>query len=132
MILNLSDISSEPLHNQISRQIRAKILAGGLQRDASLPSIRAFAKQHRVSVITVKHAYQDLENEGLIHSRRRQGFFVSSIESMQKSQISQDRLTQAMKPILKQALREGLNQETIENMVHDIMKELGVTSIDQH
>ena len=70
MILNLSELSDEPLHAQISRQIRARILAHELTDEAPLPSIRVMARQQKVSVITVKRAYEDLEREGLIRSRR--------------------------------------------------------------
>ena len=60
LLLNLTDLSSEPLHGQISRQIRARILAHELTDEAPLPSIRVMARQQRVSVITVKRAYEDL------------------------------------------------------------------------
>ena len=56
MILNLSDLSDEPLHAQVSRQIRAKILSGNLDGGDALPSIRGLAKEQRVSVITVQRA----------------------------------------------------------------------------
>ena len=76
MILNLSDLSDEPLQGQIVRQVRAKILAGELAADSDLPSIRSLAREQQVSVITVQRAYESLVREGLIHSRRGKGFFV--------------------------------------------------------
>lgn len=79
MILNLADISNGPLQQQISRQIRAKILAGDLAAGEGLSSIRKFAKEHRVSVITVQRAYEALLQHGLIHSRRGKGFCVSEL-----------------------------------------------------
>ena len=54
MLLNLTDLSDEPLQSQISRQIRAKILSGELPAGRVLPSIRGMAKEQRVSVITVQ------------------------------------------------------------------------------
>ena len=77
MLLNLTDLSNEPLQSQIVRQIRAKILAGGLPAGIDLPSIRKLAREQHISVITVQRAYESLEREGLIHSRRGKGFFVS-------------------------------------------------------
>ena len=53
MILNLSELSDEPLHAQVSRQIRAKILSVDLVGGESLPSIRVLAREQRISVITV-------------------------------------------------------------------------------
>ena len=79
MILNLSELSDEPLHAQISRQIRAKILSSDVAGNDQLPSIRGMARQQRVSVITVQRAYDDLEREGLVFSRRGMGFWVSEM-----------------------------------------------------
>ena len=60
MILSLSEVSSEPLHGQISRQVRARILARELSSGEMLPSIRTLARDYRVAVITVQRAYEDL------------------------------------------------------------------------
>ena len=84
MILNLSELSDEPLHAQISRQIRAKILSQNLAGGDALPSIRGLAKGQRVSVITVQRAYDDLEREGLVRSRRGKGFWVAQIPEARK------------------------------------------------
>jgi GntR family transcriptional regulator len=59
-VLYLSDLSAEPLHEQISRQIRAQILAGELAAGAALASIRSLAHEQQVSVITVQRAHDDL------------------------------------------------------------------------
>jgi len=92
MILNLTDLSDEPLQAQISRQIRAKILAGELQASSSLPSIREMARQQHVSVITVQRAYEQLLRENLIHSRRGKGFFVSQLRKDEKKDMAKERL----------------------------------------
>ena len=70
MLLNLTDLSDESLQSQISRQIRAKILSGELAAGEVLPSIRGLARDQHVSVITVQRGYENLERDGLIHSRR--------------------------------------------------------------
>ena len=75
MLLNLTDLSDEPLQSQIARQIRAKILAGEVPAGQVLPSIRGLAKEQRVSVITVQRGYEALEREGLIP---RSEFLLSS------------------------------------------------------
>jgi GntR family transcriptional regulator len=108
MLLNLTDLSDEPLQGQISRQIRAKILAGDLAAGEALPSIRALARDARVSVITVQRGYEDLEREGLIHSRRGKGFFVSELKDAIKKQMAKERLIEQLGPIVKAALSEGL------------------------
>jgi serine phosphatase RsbU (regulator of sigma subunit) len=58
MLFHLSELSSEPIHRQIIRQIRAKVLTGSLEEGAVLPPHRTFARRQRVSAISVERAYQ--------------------------------------------------------------------------
>jgi GntR family transcriptional regulator len=113
MLLNLTDLSDEPLQSQISRQIRAKVLAGELAAGDALPSIRALARDARVSVITVQRGYEDLEREGLIHSRRGKGFFVSELRADRKKEMARRRLKDQLQPIVRAAFAEGLTSEEI-------------------
>ncbi len=124
MLLHLTDLSDEPLQGQIVRQIRAKILAGELAADADLPSIRKLAREQHISVITVQRAYEVLENEGLIYSRRGKGFFVTEISDNKKKRMAKDRLWEILDPRIKAALAEGLRKEEIESIVTDILKEI--------
>lgn len=113
MMLNLSDLSSESLQSQIIDQVRAQILAGTLAGDFSLPSIRALARQQKVSVITVQRAYEELMRQGLIYARRGKGFFVSEMRHERKREMACQRLTRELAPVLATALREGLGEEEI-------------------
>jgi GntR family transcriptional regulator len=122
MILNLTDLSDEPLQSQISRQIRAMILAGELPADSSLPSIRALARQQHVSVITVQRAYEHLLREELIHSRRGKGFFVSELPQYRKKEMAKKRLLENLEHPLRAALAEGLTSEDIYKLVEIILK----------
>ena len=124
MILNLSELSDEPLQSQISRQIRAKILAGDLAKDEALPSIRALARDQRVSVITVQRAYERLEREGLIQSRRRRGFFVAQITDQSKRERAEQQLKKQIEPIIRNALAEGLSQEDITQLINRLLEEI--------
>lgn len=109
MILNLSDLTDEPLHAQISRQIRAKILSEALEGESPLPSIRVMARQQRVSVITVQRAYEDLEREGLIQSRRGKGFWVALIPDGKRQQMCEERFTKRLRELVTHAAEEGLS-----------------------
>ena len=73
LALSVTEASDEPLHGQLTRQIRPRILSGSLDVGAVLPSIRKLARSHRVSVITVQRTYDDLERDGLIEARRGKG-----------------------------------------------------------
>lgn len=122
MFLNLTDLSDEPLQSQIVRQIRVLILAGDLSAGQDLPSIRRLARDQHISVITVQRAYETLEREGLIHSRRGKGFFVSELSSEVKSEMSEERLSGVLEPAVRIAMAEGLDPEKIRSMVEDLLK----------
>jgi GntR family transcriptional regulator len=125
LLLNLTDLSSEPLHGQISRQIRARILAHKLGDEEPLPSIRVMAREHKVSVITVQRAYEDLEREGLIQSRRGKGFFVSSISQEVKQAMAEERLAAALSSLVDEALAEGLSPQRIGKVFRNLVKKRG-------
>ena len=125
MILNLSDLTDEPLHAQISRQIRAKILVGDLDGGDALPSIRGMAKGQRVSVITVQRAYDDLEREGLVRARRGRGFWVSELPNGRKNTMAEDRFADALKRLVGHAAAEGLSQADMRRILETLLKEEG-------
>ena len=122
MLLHLTDLSDESLQGQISRQIRACILAGELKSGEGLPSIRRMARDNHVSVITVQRAYESLEREALIHSRRGKGFFVSEISDPNKKKMAQDRLKKDIRAPIGSALDEGLQEKDVYEVVDSILK----------
>lgn len=123
MILNLTEVSDEPLHGQISRQIRAKILAGELDDGDALPSIRGLARDVKVSVITVQRAYDDLDREGLIQARRGKGFFVTRMSDASKEKLARQRFRDALEPIVREADAEGLESEQIRNIFRETLND---------
>ena len=78
MRILISNASSDPIYEQIVRQIKAQIIAGDLPEGAPLPSIRKLAHELQISVITTKRAYEELEKEGLIDSVGGKGTFVAA------------------------------------------------------
>lgn len=77
MNIHIKNSSNDPIYLQIKNQIKFAILNGELGDNEPLPSIRELAKELRVSVITTKRAYDDLENDGFIHSVQGKGSFVA-------------------------------------------------------
>lgn len=77
MNILISNSSSVPLYEQISNQIKNQILNGELKPSEALPSIRMLAKDLKVSIITTKRAYEELEKEGFIKIVAGKGTFVS-------------------------------------------------------
>lgn len=78
MNIIISNASDKPIYEQISTQIKAQIMNGQLQEGELLPSIRVIAKELKVSVITTKRAYADLERDGFIEVVQGKGSFVAS------------------------------------------------------
>jgi len=77
MLIRLSNASDKPIYEQITQQIKQAILAGKLTSGEALPSIRALAKDLKISVMTTKRAYADLERDGFIETVAGKGSFVA-------------------------------------------------------
>jgi GntR family transcriptional regulator len=80
--INISQTDARPMYLQIMEQIRDRIAAGDWAAGKELPSIRALAAALNVSVITIKRAYLDLENEGVIVTRHGKGSFVADVNGL--------------------------------------------------
>ena len=79
MKIIISNDSGLPIYEQIKNQIKAQIVAGDLEADEGLPGMRTLASDLKVSVITTKRAYNDLEQEGYIYSMPGKGSFVKKL-----------------------------------------------------
>jgi GntR family transcriptional regulator len=75
--ISISQSSQKPIYRQIEDQVKSLIVAGELEESQELPSIRALAQDLRVSVITVKRAYDELEAQGFLSSVQGKGCYVS-------------------------------------------------------
>lgn len=79
MDIIIKNNSESPIYEQIKEQIKAMILNGNLKKGEALPSMRLLAKELRISIITTKRAYEELEREGYIESYTGKGSFVKAI-----------------------------------------------------
>lgn len=79
MDIIITNNSDSPIYEQIKEQIKAMILNGDLKEGTPLPSMRLLAKELRISIITTKRAYEELEREGFIESYTGKGSFVKAI-----------------------------------------------------
>ncbi len=91
MDIIIANGSSEPIYEQIARQIKGAIMAGELAEGAPLPSIRALANDLRISVITTKRAYAELEEAGFIDTVQGKGSFVAggNLELLREERLRQ-------------------------------------------
>ncbi len=81
MNIILSNSSGVPIYEQIEEQIKSQIMTGELAEGDALPSMRVLAKDLKISIITTKRAYEDLERDGFIESVTGKGSFVKGINS---------------------------------------------------
>ncbi|MDD2470494.1 MAG: GntR family transcriptional regulator [Methanocorpusculum sp.] len=77
MKILISNASEKPIYEQITTQIKSMIISGELLPESPLPSMRLLAKELRISVITTKRAYTDLERDGFIETVPGKGSFVA-------------------------------------------------------
>ena len=79
MDIIITNSSDKPIYEQIEDQIKAQIMSGILKEGDALPSMRLLAKELRISIITTKRAYEDLERDGYIESYTGKGSFVKGV-----------------------------------------------------
>lgn len=77
MEIIIRNTANQPIYEQIYSQLKAQIIAGVLSPGEALPSIRALAKDLKISVITTKRAYDELESEGFLYTVAGKGCFVA-------------------------------------------------------
>lgn len=89
MDIIISNSSDKPIYEQISGQIKNRIITGALSPGDALPSMRQLARDLRISVITTKRAYEDLERDGFIETVGGKGSFVAprNMEFIREEQL---------------------------------------------
>ena len=114
--LFLSQTDSRPMYLQIMSQIKQKVMVGDWQSGFHLPSIRELASITGVSVITVKRAYSELEQEGVIVTQPGRGSFIAKSEAM-STDLQLLELDEKLKQVIFSARQLGLSfDETKERM----------------
>lgn len=113
MTILIDSMCQQPIYEQIMNQIRESILSGRLSPDSPLPSIRALAKELKISVITTKRAYDELEKEGFIYTIAGKGCFVAPLgKSRAQAQIT-EKIEAHMTEIRRLADLGGISEEEL-------------------
>ena len=117
MDLTISNSSGKPIYEQITVQIKNLILTGELRAGDALPSMRLLAKELRISVITTKRAYEDLERDGFIETVPGKGCFVApqNMELVRESQLCMAQ--EALQRSVCIARSSGISLEELEQML---------------
>ncbi len=123
MNLYIDNRSGSPIYDQIYTQIKNQIISGELQADQALPSIRNLAKDLRISVITTKRAYEELEREGFLYTLPGKGCFVApkNVELLREETLKQ--IEAHMEEIGKLAASCQLTKEELLEMFRLSMEE---------
>ncbi len=103
MNIIINNSSGEPIYSQIEKQIKDDILTNKLEPNEPLPSIRGLAKDLRISVITTKRAYDELEREGFIYTVPGKGSFVN----VQDKELLKESIMRNMEDYLIKSIEEG-------------------------
>ena len=116
--------SGNPIYDQIYSQIKSQIISGALKEDEALPSIRSLAKDLRISVVTTKRAYDELEREGYIYTVAAKGCFVApkNIELLREENLRQIEIR--MEEIIKLASGLNLSTDDIIEMFKNITEDI--------
>ena len=123
MNIIISNGSADPIYIQIERQIKTAILNGQLKEGEMLPSMRALAKELRISIITTKRAYEELEKDGFIQTVAGKGCFVApkNLELLREENLK--RIEGHMMEIVKLAATCNLSRETVLQMMDFVLEE---------
>ena len=120
MFIALSANNPDPMYKQVTDQIKNAIAAGDLKPNDKLPSIRELAEALKISAITIKRAYLDLETEGFIITRAGLGSYVADID---KDRLKKEKLAEfrtALKAILATGAKFGIGAGDVARLIREV------------
>lgn len=124
MDIIISNSAGVPIYEQITQQMKGLILRGELREGEALPSMRLLAKELRISVITTKRAYEELERDGFLDNVPGKGCFVApqNRELLREAQLRrvEEKLTQA----IEEARRGAVSLEELKEMLTELYQEV--------
>ncbi|MCG1011870.1 GntR family transcriptional regulator [Tepidanaerobacter sp. GT38] len=123
MFISISNIDPRPLYEQIYESIKSKILKGELKPGDALPSIRQLAQDLKISVITIKRAYLELEQEKLIITRPGKGCFVADCDISEIASLSLSEIEQQMREVVRKAKNTGVSRKSVEHIFNKVLEE---------
>ena len=123
MNILIDNKSTAPIYDQIYSQIKSQIISGELRENEPLPSIRGLAKDLRISFITTKRAYDELEREGFIYTIQAKGCYVApkNVELIREENLK--KIEEHIEQIVQLAASCNLSREDILAMVNFSLEE---------
>lgn len=123
MELIIRNTAGQPIYDQISSQIKAQIIAGTLRSGDALPSIRGLAKDLKISVITTKRAYDELEQDGFIYTVAGKGSFVAAKNTQLLREENLRKIEGYFQEVLRLAPSCGLTADDLAEMLRLLSEE---------
>ncbi|GIN74549.1 GntR family transcriptional regulator [Bacillus sp. J14TS2] len=123
MQIIISNSSKEPIYVQIMKQIQTAILSGELAEGTALPSIRQLAKELKISVITTKRAYEELEKSGFIYSIVGKGSFVAeqNLEVIREKKLTV--IEEQLSAVISNSREIGLSYDELQELLKLLYEE---------
>ena len=123
MDIIISNASDKPIYEQITAQMKNLILSGTLAEGAQLPSMRALANDLRISVITTKRAYADLEAQGFIETVQGKGSFVAggNMELLREERLRH--IEELLGSAVDEARNAGVDAQELHDMLDLLMED---------
>lgn len=120
IIINSSSMT--PIYEQIVEQIKAQILSGELRENDNLSSVRTLSKELRISALTVKKAYDSLEQEGFTITVHGKGTYVAAANKEMMMEEYRREIEEDLTEVIRKAKRYGLPEEDIREMLELILE----------
>lgn len=120
MFIVVSPLNPDPMYKQVFDQIRDAIASKTLKPESKLPSIREMSKELKISIITVKRAYADLEKEGYIFTRSGMGSFVADVKTDQLRMEKLIEIKKEMRKILKGGEKFGISANEVIKIIKEV------------
>lgn len=123
MHILIDNKNGTPIYDQIYTQIKNQIISGALQENEMLPSIRGLAKDLRISFITTKRAYEELEKDGFIYTVQAKGCYVApkNVELLREENLK--KIEQLLEQVAQLAAACNLSKEDLLDMVKFSLEE---------
>lgn len=123
MNIVISNKDDRPIYEQITSQMKNMILSGKLEEGSQLPSIRALAKDLRISVITTKRAYEELERDGFIITVAGKGSYVAENNSAVLKEEKMKQLEENVRGLIEEAYNSGISKEEVKEIFDICLEE---------
>lgn len=123
MNLIINNSSMTPIYEQIVVQMKDKIISGQLKPDTMLPSVRTLSKDLRISALTVKKAYDAIEQEGYIVTVHGKGSFVANINPNIAMEEKQKEVEKLFEQGIRKARECGMSKEDTQNLFEVVLSD---------